>query len=107
MKERKKSKSGHTSFEGKDPTAPKPDVSMPDTPYIPIADKLEGDRLFNSPIPMRLESRDGVLYPGFCRAPVAETDTDVPAPIDDSEMYGECFDRLSEIPSIYRRTDGG
>ena len=51
---------------------------MPDTPYIPEADKREGERLFNSPIPLRLEPRDGALYPGFCRAPVRQAETSKP-----------------------------
>jgi hypothetical protein len=80
---------------------------MPDTPYIPLADKLAGDRLFNSPIPMRLEPRDGARYPGFCPAPVPEEDTDAPAPIDESEMSWERFARLSDIPPCQRRSDGG
>ncbi len=78
-----------------------------DTPKIPPGDKLEGDRLFNSPVPMRLKPRDGARYPGFCPAPVPEEETDAPAAIDDGEAYQQRFSRLADIPPNQRRTDGG
>jgi hypothetical protein len=80
---------------------------MPDDSYIPEADKLAWDRLCGGPPPMRLEQKDGARYPGFCPAPVPEEETDAPAPIDDSEMSWERFERLSEIPPSQRRRDGG
>lgn len=78
-----------------------------DTPNIPEADRLAGYQLFESPIPLRLEPRDGARYPGFCRAPVFAADTGPALPPDDTLECEKLFDELLNTPPTRRRRDGG